>query len=190
MNKINFRNIFIHLKTILVHKFWVFVYCCKLGIPWQGVTHDLSKFSWIEFKESVIFCQGGKKSPIPKAKETQGYSLAWQHHKGRNKHHYEYWTDNYDNQTTAIEMPEKYVRELVADWLAAGRTYNGRSFTIYDEIDWWENSKDYKLINDNTKYRISEILYGLIPRYKYHKDGFYEMEKGTKVFENKATEEA
>lgn len=63
-----------HLKTVLIHKYWVFIYCCKLGIPWQGITHDLSKFSWTEFSESVKYYQGGKKSPIPAVKAELGYS--------------------------------------------------------------------------------------------------------------------
>lgn len=62
-------NVIGHLKTILLHKFWVFVYCCKLGIPWQGITHDMSKFSWTEFSESVRYYQGGKESPIPSIKK-------------------------------------------------------------------------------------------------------------------------
>ena len=154
-------NIIGHLKTILIHKYWVFIYCCKLGIPWQGITHDLSKFSWIEFSESVRYYQGGKASPIPVVKKEKGYSEAWQHHKGRNPHHYEYWTDNYDFGTTCIEIPKKYVLELVADWLAAGRTYNGKEFTIEDEIKWWDNCKDTKFIHPNTKELISKTFKAL-----------------------------
>jgi hypothetical protein len=155
------KNILGHLKTILIHKYWVFIYCCKLGIPWQGITHDLSKFSWTEFSESVKFYQGGKKSPIPVIKKENGYSKAWQHHKGRNKHHYEYWTDNYDTGTTNIEIPKKYVLELIADWIAAGRTYNGKNFTIQDEINWWNNCKDSKFIHPKTKQLITDIFNNL-----------------------------
>ena len=157
-------NILGHLKTILIHKWWVFYYCCKLGIPWQGIVHDLSKFSPIEFFESVKFYQGGKSSPITAAKKAQGYSEAWQHHKGRNKHHYEYWTDNYDAGTTCIKMPYKYVLELVADYLAAGRTYKGKGFTFVDEYEWWMKCKDYKKIHKDTKDLITQMLYNLAYR--------------------------
>ena len=74
------NNIWGHLRNILIHKWWVCYYCFKLRIPWQGITHDLSKFSWVEFSESIKFFQGDK-SPIPVAKQTNGYSKAWQHHK-------------------------------------------------------------------------------------------------------------
>ena len=170
------RNIFGHLKTILIHKWWVFYYCCKFGIPLQGITHDLSKFSPTEFLESIKFYQGGKSSPIPAAKKVQGYSLAWQHHKGRNKHHYEYWTDNYDSGTTCIKMPYKYVLELVADYLAAGRTYRGKGFTFVDEYEWWMKCKDYRKIHKDTKQLITKMLYMLAYRkdtnevFKIYKD--------------------
>lgn len=135
-------NILGHLKTILVHKYWVFYYCCMFEIPWRGITHDLSKFSPVEFIEGCKFYQGGKSSPIPAAKREQGYSLAWQHHKGRNPHHYEYWTDNYDTGVTTIKIPYKDTLELICDYLAAGRTYNGKSFTFESEFKWWMNKVD------------------------------------------------
>ena len=62
-----------HLKTVLTHKWYVFIYCCKLGIPWQGIKHDLSKFSWTEFSESVKYYQGGEKSPIPPTAKACGF---------------------------------------------------------------------------------------------------------------------
>ena len=142
----------------------MFYYCCKFGIPLQGITHDLSKFSPTEFLESIKFYQGGKSSPIPAAKKAQGYSLAWQHHKGRNKHHYEYWTDNYDSGTTCIKIPYKYVLELVADYLAAGRTYRGKDFTFVDEYEWWMKCKDYRKIHEDTKQLITKMLYMLAYR--------------------------
>lgn len=150
-------NILKHLNRILKHKFWVFYYCCKLGIPQQGITHDLSKFSWIEFSESIKYFKDGI-SPIKVSREVNGYSLAWQHHKGRNPHHYEYWTDNYDSGTTCIEMPFKYVLELVADYLAAGKTYHGNGFTIKQELEWWNNCKDNLKMHDNTKKLVTRLF--------------------------------
>ena len=110
------KNIFGHLKTVLTHKYWVFYYSCKLGIPWRGFVHDLSKFSPIEFWESVKYYQGGKSSPINACKADKGYSLAWQHHKGRNPHHYEYWVDKFDEGGVAINMPMPYKLEMLADY--------------------------------------------------------------------------
>lgn len=129
-------NAFKQLKRIFIHKYWVMYYAWKCGISWQGITHDLSKFSPTEFFESVKFYVD-RKSSIEVAKEMQGYSLAWQHHKGRNPHHYEYWVDNLDKGGTTIKMPYKYVIELICDYLAAGKTYNGKDFTFEKEYNWF-----------------------------------------------------
>ena len=141
MNKITIKNIFGHLKTILIHKYWVFYYCCKFRIPWQGITHDLSKLSPTEFWESVKYYQGGKKSPIPVIKKKNGYSEAWQHHKGRNKHHYEYWYDYAAPEVTPI-IPFKYFLEMVCDSFAAGMTYQGKKWDQHYQLKYWNKVKE------------------------------------------------
>ena len=136
-----FKGIFGHIKNIITHKYWVYYYGRKLDVSrWQLLMHDISKFSSIEFWESVKYYQGTS-SPIPPCKAANGYSKAWQHHKGRNPHHYEYWTDNYDSGTTLIPMPLKYVEEMLADWFAAGRTYQGKNFTFDKQYNWWQTKK-------------------------------------------------
>lgn len=135
------KKFFGHLRNIIVHKYWVYHYGKQIGVgTWRLLMHDISKFSPIEFWESVEFYQGTS-SPIPPCKKANGFSKAWQHHKGRNPHHYEYWTDNYDAGTTLIPMPLYYLEELLADWMAAGRTYQGKSFTFEGQADWWKNKK-------------------------------------------------
>ena len=154
-------NFFGHIKNILVHKWWVFYYACKFGIPWRGFMHDWSKFHPIEFWESVKYYQGNK-SPIPVCKKENGVSHAWQHHKGHNPHHYEYWTDNYDRyeRTTCHPMPYKYVMEMLADWFAAGRTYNGKSFRVGDEANWWYTKRKNPnlAMNNGLKHFIDEFM--------------------------------
>ena len=135
------KNVFGHLRNILVHKYWVLYYGRIIGVNWwRLLMHDMSKFSPTECWESVRYYQGTS-SPIPPCKADQGYSEAWQHHKGRNPHHYEYWTDNYDSGTTLIPMPVEYVEEMLADWMAAGRTYMGNKFTFIGQANWWQNKK-------------------------------------------------
>lgn len=138
MCKIILKNTFLHLKKIFIHKYWVAHYCFRCGLYWQGITHDLSKFSPVEFLESVKYYQGDG-SPINACKADKGYSLAWQHHKGRNPHHYEHWTDNYDSGTTCIPMPKKYAVEMFCDYLGAARAYLGKKFTFECEMEWWNN---------------------------------------------------
>ena len=150
-----------HFKTILTHKAWVFHYAIKCGIPWRGFWHDMSKFSPIEFLESVKFYQGGKSSPIPKAKEVQGYSEAWQHHKGHNPHHYEYWVDKLDQGGVPIVMPFKYAVEMLCDYLAAGRTYHGAGFTFDDEYNWWLMKRGNIAMHQKTQNFVTEVLHEL-----------------------------
>lgn len=136
-----FRKFFGHLWMIIKHKSWVFYYACKLGIPIRGFFHDFSKFSPVEFFESVRYYTGTS-SPINACKADKGYSLAWQHHKGRNPHHYEYWLDRFDEGGVPILIPFKYVVEMTADWLAAGKAYQGKNFTFRREMEWWKTKRE------------------------------------------------
>ena len=97
-----------HLHNVNIHRFYVFKLCCKVGIPFQGLTHDLSKYSLSELIPSVKYFTDGKKSPLAEEKNIKGYSLAWLHHKGRNKHHFEYWYD-YDARVKTPIIPFKYM---------------------------------------------------------------------------------
>ena len=145
-----------HLKTICKHKYWVFYYCCKAGIPWRGLVHDLSKFSPTEFFESVKYYQGTS-SPIDACKKDKGWSAAWMHHKGRNRHHFEYWWDN----NGPVKMPYKDALELICDYLGAGRAYQGRNFSYRNELEWWGNKRktlDENKIHPHTKNYITAML--------------------------------
>lgn len=163
MNKIKniilyLRNFFGHLKTILTHKYWVFYYCYRCDIPWQGLKHDLSKFSPIEFFESVKYWSGTS-SPIDASKKANGHSMAWLHHKGRNKHHYEYWQDNFNNGGTPIQMPFKYATEMLCDFLGAGRAYMKDNFTFQKEYEWWRSKINQPIaMHPQTKLFIDMIL--------------------------------
>lgn len=126
-----------HFKTVCNHKKYVFVNCLVAGMPVRGLLHDISKFSPTEFLESVKYYQGHR-SPIDACKEVNGYSKAWMHHKGRNKHHYEYWQDNFDNGGIPIQMPFKDALELVCDYLGAGMAYQKENFTYKNEYEWWK----------------------------------------------------
>lgn len=135
-----------HLKTVLKHKWQVFKLSIRAGIPLRGLMHDLSKFSYTEFSESVKYYQQGKRSPIPVAREENGYSKAWLHHKGRNKHHLEYW---YDRELKVQPIiPFKYCEEMVCDKLAAGITYKGKEWTKEFELEYW-NTKERDRVDTN-----------------------------------------
>ena len=137
--KITFGNFFRHLHTVNVHRFRVFKLCCRVGIPLQGLVHDLSKYNPEEFFEGVKYFQGNY-SPIRNCKKVNGYSRAWLHHKGRNKHHYEYWYDYATPEETPI-MPFKYFLEMVCDSVAAGMTYQGKKWDQHYQLSYWNRVK-------------------------------------------------
>lgn len=140
-----FKRTVKHFNTVCTHKKWVGYYCFKAGIPWRGIKHDMSKFSPIEFWEGVKYYQGTS-SPIDACKKENGWSRAWFHHRGRNDHHYEYWTDDFDHGGKPLVMPRDAAYELVCDYLGAGRAYMGKGFTYAAEYKWWENKKSSPLM--------------------------------------------
>lgn len=133
----NFQKFFGHLRTVSKHRKFVRKYCFMARLYWQGLTHDLSKYSPVEFWESVKYYQGNR-SPIDACKEKNGFSKAWQHHRGRNKHHREAWTDHYDKGTACVPMPYTCAAEMLCDYLGAGKAYHGIAFSYDDELRWWE----------------------------------------------------
>ena len=150
-------NIFGHLKTVLKHKWIVFRLSIKAGIPIRGFFHDISKFSPVEFWESAKFYQGGKKSPIGKAKQELGYSKAWLHHKGRNKHHFEYWFHSTLKEQPII--PFKYCVETVCDKLSASMVYEGKNWTKESELKYWlEHEYERSNANDKIKDFFTEVF--------------------------------
>ena len=161
------KRFFGHLKTVLTHKRWVFYYASHLGYTWRGLVHDLSKFSPVEFNESVKFWTG-KRSPILVAKEKNGISYAWLHHRGRNKHHYEYWIDKLDQGGVPHKIPFKYVVEMVCDWCAACRTYTKDHGNVFKrEYEWWKGHKSDVKIHKDSKKLVSVLLWNLAEHEAY-----------------------
>lgn len=152
-------NLWKHFKTITKHKILVMQGCFKVGLYWRGVTHDLSKYSPTEFFNGVRYFQGYR-SPISAEREDKGYSEAWMHHKGRNKHHYEYWTDmNLETrQYESRPMPRKYLVEMVMDRRAASIIYRGKEYTDAFPLEYQLTSKDRVLMNEQTRRELEYIL--------------------------------
>ena len=124
-----------HFLTITKHRFIVRKLCFKVGLYWQGLTHDLSKYS---FKEFFISAKNysGKFSPINNERAKKGYSEVWLHHKGRNKHHQEYWYDYAAPDQNPV-IPYKYTIEMICDNLAAGMTYQGKNWTKEHQLEYY-----------------------------------------------------
>lgn len=147
-----------HFKTVCRHKAVVFRECKACGITWQGIVHDLSKFSIAEFVPSAKHFQGSR-SPIEVEKEQEGYSLAWQHHKGHNPHHWEYWIDFApDGSIIANKMPYKYVVEMICDWIGAGMVYSGEKWTQEEPLKYYYKVRKGRHFHKDTEELIVKFL--------------------------------
>ena len=149
----------LHFKTITQHKEKVLEHCLRCGIPWQGLTHDLSKYSPTEFIPGALYYQGNR-SPNERERELFGASAAWMHHKGRNRHHYEYWND-YNPKTKQIEnveMPVRYVIEMFCDRVAASKIYNGKDYKDSDPYTYFLRIKGKHRMHPNTEELRDKLL--------------------------------
>jgi hypothetical protein len=148
-----------HFVTITKHRHVVIKHCFKAGIFFQGLCHDLSKYSPTEFIPGIKY-YAGTHSPNETERENFGYSLAWIHHKGRNKHHFEYWTD-YNPVSKVVEpvkMPMRYVAEMFCDRVAAGKIYNGEKYTDKSPIEYFMNAKSRRVIHQETSDLLENLL--------------------------------
>ncbi len=148
-----------HLKTITHHKWLVLKGCFAVGLYWQGLTHDLSKYAPREFLVGAKYYQGDR-SPNGAERQDKGYSEAWMHHKGRNRHHYEYWTDMspVTHRYESVPMPRKYLAEMVMDRIAACKTYKGSAYTDAAPLEYLEGSWERLLMHSQTKRELSYLL--------------------------------
>ena len=138
-----------HFFTITRHRHKVMRLCFKVGLIRQGLKHDLSKYSPAEFIPGAKYYQGNR-SPQSREREVLGYSAAWLHHKGRNKHHFEYWTDFADGRKVYVEMPAKYLAEMICDRIAACKIYLKKNYTDSSALDYFENRTDKDGMNPET----------------------------------------
>lgn len=151
-----------HLHTVNSHRRLVRKYCFKLGLYRQGMMHDLSKYSPSEFIPGVKYYQDGHRSPNNAQREDEGVSKAWLHHKGMNKHHFEYWIDyDVDGNSTILagmKMPVKYVAEMFCDRVAASRIYNKDKYKDSDPLDYYIKGLGHYIMHPET----DELLHNLL----------------------------
>ncbi len=153
-----------HFCTIARHRRLVRKGCFAIGLYWQGLTHDLSKFSPSEFMVGAKYFQGDR-SPNNAEREDIGYSSAWLHHKGRNKHHYEYWIDysshyrkNGDDIMVPVPMPDRYIAEMLMDRIAASKVYRGDKYTDKDPLDYYFTGTHEAPLHEYTRSRLLHYL--------------------------------
>lgn len=164
-------NIKGHFTTITRHKLLVMQYCFACGLYRQGLLHDMSKYSPTEFIPGCIYYQGDR-SPNDAERRAKGYTSAWLHHKGRNKHHLEYWIDYSlgKNGLDGMKMPLEYVCEMVCDRVAASQIYLGEKYTDAAAWEYYDHSRDHYLMHPETRALLEELL--MMVRDKGHERTF------------------
>lgn len=156
----NIKNAWRHFKTITHHRHLVMAGCFKVGLYRQGLLHDLSKYTPVEFLVGCKFYQGTR-SPNNAEREATGRSLAWLHHKGRNKHHLEYWIDyglEKGHFLTGMEMPVCYVVEMFIDRVSASKNYEKEKYTDASAYRYYQKGKANLLLHPNTEKLLEELL--------------------------------
>lgn len=141
-----------HFITITRHRHMVLRYCFKCGLYKQGLLHDLSKYGITEFFNGVKY-YAGIYSPHHNERKNKGYSDAWMHHKGRNKHHSEYWYDvnPLTNRYEAVKMPDRYVGEMICDRIAASKNYNRKNYKNDIPLNYFLKEQDRIIMHNDTR---------------------------------------
>jgi len=175
--------------------------CFKVGLYWQGIAHDLSKYSPTEFGVGCKYYQGDR-SPNNAEREANGCSLAWLHHKGRNKHHMEYWIDygltgiknqqssghGRDDAMVGMKMPIRYVVEMFFDRVAASKNYQKEKYTDKSSLEYYEHGKQFHIMHPDTTKLLEILLHMLAQKgeeetFRFIKD---ELLKGKVSYEKNA----
>lgn len=150
-----------HFKTITYHKWLVCKGCFAIGLYKQGLLHDMSKYSPAEFFVGAKYFQGDR-SPNNVERELLGYSTAWLHHKGRNKHHYEYWIDyslkGVPGGMEPVPMPKRYIAEMVMDRIAACKVYWGKRYTDRGPLEYFLSGIEQVPMHEFTKKNLGFLL--------------------------------
>jgi len=151
-----------YLRYVVRHKWFVFLECCKLGIPWLGVIHDLSKLLPSEFIPYALHFYGPDSHHKDGSHEAKGiygdlsFDRAWNYHQKRNRHHWQYWILIQDeDEDKVLKMPDKYQREMLADWKGAGRAITGQDNTPA----WYAKSKEKMQLHQDTRAWIEREIY-------------------------------
>ncbi|MCR4611464.1 MAG: DUF5662 family protein [Lachnospiraceae bacterium] len=149
-----------HFKTITNHRHLVMKGCFEVGLYKQGLLHDLSKYTPTEFIPGAIFYKGTE-SPNNAERRKLGHSSAWLHHKGRNKHHFEYWIDYTlapDHHIGGNKMPVKYVVEMYVDRVSASKNYQKEKYSDASALKYYEKGKNRYMMHPDTEALLVTML--------------------------------
>lgn len=151
-----------YLSYVLRHKTFVFVAGLRTKAPlWRLLTHDWSKFTPAEWRPYVQNFYGSPRGWYARNPEAwkvrcaEAFDRAWLHHQHANPHHWQHWILREDSGATRIlAMPEHFVREMVADWMGAGRAITGQ----WEVVEWYAKNRDRILLHEETRALVEWLL--------------------------------
>lgn len=145
-----------YLSYVLRHKWYVFLECCKYGLVWRGIVHDLSKFrprEWFAYAEHFYgpnsHDKDGRYTPMrdktgyykPIDTGDAAFDRAWFWHQKVNSHHWQFWFQIHNTDDihfgTILEMPHNDMVEMFCDWHGASRAQGNKSTVP----EWWQANK-------------------------------------------------
>ena len=164
LKKITWRKVKGHFKTITAHKLLVMQHCFRIGLYRQGLMHDMSKYMPSEFLMGCMYYDDGTSSPTTGERKELGCSFAWMHHKGRNRHHFEYWLDYPLHLEKGlfplqpVQMPRRYVAEMLMDRICASKNYNKESYTQHDPLQYFKHGRGTSMLHPQTAKELHGML--------------------------------
>lgn len=151
-----FKRYWNYFKTMIEHKLNVGHYGFLLGLPiWVILFHDWDKFlpgTFVAYARTFRNPDGTKRDGRTED-ETKDFKHAWLQHIHLNKHHWQHYVlHNDDGTTDLLPMPDLYIREMVADWAGASKTYGGNL------KEWYEKTKPHRMLESNTRLLVEYYL--------------------------------
>lgn len=148
-----------YARYLARHKWYVYQAGRITGTPlWRLIIHDWTKLlpsEWTGYRDYFYPSTKANEKFLSRMKIKDRYFTAWNAHLRRNAHHWQYWvTSNDDGTYTTIEIPEQFVREMVADWCGAGRAITGK----WDAIEWFAKNERKMKINEETRKLVVQML--------------------------------
>jgi len=158
------KRYLVYLWYVILHKWYVFIQCCRFGIPWLGIVHDWSKFLPSELipYARYFYNPDGSRKQIrnetgyykPTDTGDPAFDFAWLLHQKRNKHHWQWWILPEDEGgTKVLQMPVKYWLEMLADWVGAGKAQG-----TPDTVGWYDKNKDKLVLHMITRLSLEHTI--------------------------------
>lgn len=130
-------------------------HCCNC----KNFRKNKDNYCYAIFEYMVNIYTNGASRCKMYSKLSEEFDLAWLKHIHRNKHHWQYWLLKEDSgNLKTIDMPVNIIREMVCDWIGAGKAIKGTG-GIKETRDWWSTNKNKIMVSEHTRVLIEQLLF-------------------------------